>query len=38
MNYYLNVSLIGSSTKNDQCQDATSVKFWNFNYAKNSDK
>ena len=23
MNYYLNVSLIGSSTKNDRCQDVT---------------
>ena len=23
MNYYLNVSLIGSSTKNDRCQDIT---------------
>ena len=23
MNYYLNVSLIGSSTKNDWCQDVT---------------
>ena len=23
INYYLNVSLIGSSTKNDRCQDVT---------------
>ena len=23
MNYYLNVSLISSSTKNDRCQDVT---------------
>ena len=23
MNYYLNVSLVGSSTKNDRCQDVT---------------
>ena len=25
MNYYLNVSLIGSSTKNDRCQDVTLI-------------
>ena len=23
MNYYLNVSLVGSSTKNDRCEDVT---------------
>ena len=27
MNYYLNISLIGSSTKNDRCQDVTLTKF-----------
>ena len=27
MNYYLNVSLIGSSTKNDRCQDVTELNF-----------
>ena len=27
INYYLNISLIGSSTKNDRCQDVTSDKF-----------
>ena len=26
MNYYLNVSLIGSSTKNHRCQDVTLIK------------
>ena len=26
MNYYLIVSLIGSSTKNDRCQDVTLLK------------
>ena len=26
MNYYLNVPLIGSSTKNDRCQDVTLAK------------
>ena len=33
MNYYLNVSLIGSSTKNDRCQDVTvsngiRIRYW----------
>ena len=32
MNYYLNVSLIGSSTKNDRCQDVTRDRI---NYFKN---
>ena len=27
MNYYLNVSLIGSSTKNDRCQDVTGLLY-----------
>ena len=27
MNYYLNVSFIGSSTKNDRCQDVTLLNF-----------
>ena len=26
MNYYLNASLVGSSTKNDRCQDVTIIK------------
>ena len=33
MNYYLNVSLIGSSTKNDRCQDVTKVSFLRFVYS-----
>ena len=27
MNYYSNVSLIGSSTKNDRCQDVTNINY-----------
>ena len=37
MNYYLNVSLIGSSTKKDRCQDVKLLKMYfytetNFKY------